>query len=83
LGILSLKELKAELDEDIKTILESNFEVGITDTKSVPTIDTSDITYPNLDEKKLKAKSTYLLSCLFYIHIGLHQYFEGIRDLLC
>lgn len=64
---MNLKDLKAELEQDIKTILESDFEVSITDTKSVPSIDTPDITYPNLDEKKLKAKR--IRTCVLYIDI--------------
>lgn len=64
---MGLKDLKAELEEDIKTILHSDFEVSITDTTKVPTIDTAEITYPNFDEKKLKAKR--IQTCVLYIDI--------------
>jgi adenylate cyclase len=64
---LSLKDLKVELEQDIKIILASDFEVDVTDTKLVPTIDTPDITYPNLDTKKLKAKK--IQTCVLYMDI--------------
>lgn len=48
----SLDELKEILESDINTIIDSTFEVNISKSTSVPTIEDSGITYPNLDEKK-------------------------------
>ncbi|MET3507018.1 adenylate/guanylate cyclase domain-containing protein [Halalkalibacter oceani] len=64
---MGLKELKEELENDIKIILSSDFEVTITDTEQVPTINDTGITYPNLDKKEVKAKK--IQTCVLYIDI--------------
>lgn len=64
---MSLENLKTELENDIKNILSTDFDVTVTDTSSVPTIDTPGITYPNLDNKEMKAKRIH--TCVLYIDI--------------
>lgn len=63
----SLDELKKILESDINTIVDSTFEVNISKSTSVPTIEDSGITYPNLDEKKMNAKT--ITTCVLYIDI--------------
>lgn len=63
----SLDELKKILESDINTIIDSTFDVNISKSTSVPTIEDSGITYPNLDEKKLNAKT--ITTCVLYIDI--------------
>lgn len=63
----SLDELKEILESDINTIIDSTFEVNISKSTSVPTIEDSGITYPNLDEKKMNAKT--ITTCVLYIDI--------------
>lgn len=64
---MSLEDLKTEFDNDVKTILSSDFEVTVTDTYFVPTINTEGITYPNLDTKEIKTKK--IETCVLYIDI--------------
>ncbi|MBE1554852.1 adenylate/guanylate cyclase domain-containing protein [Sporosarcina limicola] len=64
---MGLKELKEELDNDVKIILSNDFNVTVTDTKQVPTISDTAITYPNLDKKEMKAKK--IQTCVLYIDI--------------
>lgn len=64
---MSLEDLKTELNNDIKTILSADFDVAITLTSVVPTIETQGITYPNLDTKEMDAKRIH--TCVLYIDI--------------
>jgi adenylate cyclase len=64
---MGIQELTKELDSDIKNILSNEFSVTITDTKVVPSISDTAITYPNLDKKEIKAKK--IQTCVLYIDI--------------
>jgi class 3 adenylate cyclase len=64
---MGLKELKEELDNDVKNILGTDFTVTISETKLVPSINDTNITYPNLDQKVMKAKRIH--TCVLYIDI--------------
>lgn len=64
---MGLKELKEEFDNDVKTILSSNFEVKFEDTPLVPNIESKGITYPNLDTKEIQTKK--IKTCVLYIDI--------------
>ncbi|MER2175091.1 MAG: adenylate/guanylate cyclase domain-containing protein [Carnobacterium sp.] len=63
----TLEELKEILKTDINTITDTSFDVNITSSTSVPTVEDSGITYPNLDEKKINAKT--ITTCVLYIDI--------------
>lgn len=63
----TLEELKDILKTDINTITDTSFDVNITSSTSVPTVEDSGITYPNLDEKKINAKT--ITTCVLYIDI--------------
>lgn len=62
---MSLEKLIETLEDDIKTIVSSEFTVTINDTTTVPTIDSQNITYPNLDAKIIKAKR--IETCVLFI----------------
>lgn len=63
----SLSDLKTELTEEVKAIIDSKFEISITETDTVPDIDDSAITYPNLVTKEQKCK--LIETCVLYIDI--------------
>lgn len=62
---MNLKELKEELDRDVKTIVSTDFKVEVTNTVFVPTIETDGITYPDLDDEEMRAKK--IKTCTLYI----------------
>lgn len=62
-----LEEFLAAIEDEIKTIQSSDFKVEVTSTTDVPTADDRGLTYPNLDEKRLKCKS--IETCVLYIDI--------------
>ena len=64
---MALKDFFQNIDDEVKTILDSDFEVIITETNFVPNFDDPNITYDNLDTNKKKCKR--LESCVLYVDI--------------
>jgi len=64
---LALDDFFQSIDDEVKTILDSSFEVVITETNYVPDFDDANITYDNLDTQKKKCKR--LESCVLYVDI--------------
>lgn len=62
---MSLKDFFIDIDDEVKTVVSSNFEIEIIDTKYVPSFDDSNITFDNLDKKIKKCKR--LQSCVLYV----------------
>ncbi|MGD7046150.1 adenylate/guanylate cyclase domain-containing protein [Jeotgalibacillus proteolyticus] len=62
---MDLSELRDELKKDTEIIVSSEFNVEVRDTAFVPTLETEGITYPNLDEKSMKAKQ--IKTCVLFI----------------
>ncbi|WP_186759748.1 adenylate/guanylate cyclase domain-containing protein [Planococcus sp. CPCC 101016] len=62
---MGLKELKEELNNDVHSIISNEFDVEVTETRIVPTLDSQGITYPNLDTQTIKAKQ--IKTCVLYI----------------
>jgi len=63
----TISELKTELKEEVKAIINSNFNVIITETDTIPDIGDSEITYPNLVTNEQKCK--LIETCVLYIDI--------------
>jgi adenylate cyclase len=53
---MGLRELKQELDDEVSTILSSDFAIEVTETQSVPHSSDGAITFPNLDERSQGTK---------------------------
>jgi len=51
-----LRALQKDVNEEISAILSSSFNIGVTETQSVPHSDDAAITFPNLDAKSQGAK---------------------------
>ncbi len=64
---MSLVDFLKEIDESVKTVNSSNFDVEIVETDYVPSFSDSSITYENHDTKKKKCKR--LESCVLYVDI--------------
>lgn len=64
---MALKDFLAELDEEVKAVNSSDFEIEIFETDFVPSFSDTNITYDNLDTKKKKCKR--LESCVLYVDI--------------
>jgi class 3 adenylate cyclase len=64
---MGMKELKAELEDEVSTILASDFTIQVTTTASVPRPDDPSITFPNLDERWQGAK--LIETCVLYIDV--------------
>jgi adenylate cyclase len=64
---MSLENLRKEIEEEVQAILSSDFKIEITETKVVPSLDDSDITYPNLETKVQKCK--LIETCVLYIDL--------------
>ncbi|MEW5926957.1 MAG: adenylate/guanylate cyclase domain-containing protein [Gemmatimonadota bacterium] len=64
---MALIDFLRELDEEVSTVVASDFEVEVVETKYVPTFDDSYITYDNLDSKIKRCK--LLESCVLYVDI--------------
>lgn len=64
---MGLKDFFETIDDQVSTVLDSGFDIEITDTKFVPNFDDPNITYDNLDTKKKKCKR--LESCVLYVDI--------------
>ena len=64
---MALKDFLKNLDEEVSTVVSSDFEIEIIDTDYVPSFSDPNITYDNLDAKKKKCKR--LESCVLYVDI--------------
>ncbi len=64
---MALKDFLKGLDDSVKIVTSSDFEVEIIETEFVPSFSDVSITYDNLDTKKKKCKS--LESCVLYVDI--------------
>jgi adenylate cyclase len=64
---MGLKELRAELDDEVSSILDSTFSINVTTTDAVPHSEDSAITFPNLDTNRQGAK--LISTCVLYIDI--------------
>jgi adenylate cyclase len=62
---LTLASLKNDIVDEVSTILDSNFEIEVTETSFVPHSDDAAITFPNLDDGTQKTK--LLESCVLYV----------------
>ena len=62
---MALKEFLENIDDQVKSVLSSEFEIQIIDTDFVPNFDDSEITYGNLEAKIKKCKR--LESCVLYV----------------
>ncbi|WP_211277023.1 adenylate/guanylate cyclase domain-containing protein, partial [Tamilnaduibacter salinus] len=64
---MALKDFLKDLDDSVKVVTSSDFEVEIIETDFVPSFSDANITYDNLDTKKKKCKR--LESCVLYVDI--------------
>lgn len=64
---MALKDFLKDLDDSVKVVTSSDFEVEIIETEFVPSFSDASITYDNLDTKKKKCKR--LESCVLYVDI--------------
>lgn len=64
---MALKDFFQKLNEEVLTVISSDFEIEIIDTDYVPSFSDANITYDNLDTKKKKCKR--LESCVLYVDI--------------
>ena len=64
---MALKDFLKELDDEVKTVNSSEFEVEIIETNFVPSSSDPSITYDNSDTNKKKCKR--LESCVLYVDI--------------
>lgn len=64
---MALKDFLSELDEEVRVVNSSDFEIEIIETDYVPSFSDPNITYDNLDTKKKKCKR--LESCVLYVDI--------------
>jgi adenylate cyclase len=64
---MSMKDLRVELDDEVSSILASDFRIVVTNTDVVPHSNDAAITFPNLDAK---TQGTKLIdTCVLYIDI--------------
>lgn len=64
---MSLEDLRKEIEEEMEDILSSDFFIEITETTTVPSMEDSGITYPNLKTKVQKCK--LIETCVLYIDL--------------
>lgn len=64
---MGLKDFLTEIDEEIQSIISSEFEITITETETVPNVDDTGITYDDLDNNRKKGKR--IETCILYIDI--------------
>ena len=64
---MALKDFLQQINDEVKTITASDFDVQVIETKIVPRTDDKDITYENLDTKLKKCK--LIETCVLYIDI--------------
>jgi adenylate cyclase len=62
---MSLEDLRNELSDEVSLIFDSQFEISITSTNTVPQPDDPAITFPNLDTQTQGAK--LITTCVLYI----------------
>lgn len=62
---MALKEFLEKIDNQVESVLSSEFKIEVDDTDFVPNLDDPEITYGNLDEKIKKCKR--LESCVLYV----------------
>jgi adenylate cyclase len=62
---MSLEDLRDELSDEVSLIFDSQFEISITATNTVPQPDDPAITFPNLDTQTQGAK--LITTCVLYI----------------
>jgi len=65
--IMSLKDLFLQIDDEVKSVISSDFKIQVTETNYVPNFDDPNITYDNLDTNTKKCK--LLESCVLYVDI--------------
>jgi len=64
---MSLDAFKKEISDEVSTILDSSFSIGVTRTQEVPHSSDPAITFPNLDERTQGTK--LIETCVLYIDI--------------
>lgn len=64
---MSLQDFIAEIDDTVSTILDSRFQIEISETDTVPNFNDSSITYPNLVSCTQKCKT--IETCVLYVDI--------------
>lgn len=64
---MSLEDLRESIEEEMKEILSPEFEIEVTETTTVPSLDDSGITYPNLNTGVQKCK--LIETCVLYIDL--------------
>lgn len=64
---MAISDILDSLDEEIKTIHDSDFEIEVIETRYVPNFDDSNLTFENFDTKKKKVKT--IETCVLYIDI--------------
>jgi adenylate cyclase len=64
---MNIEDLKKQIEDDVKTIYSTDFEVIIKDTDQVPYVDHPDLTFPDLKNKQVKCLR--LETCVLFIDI--------------
>jgi class 3 adenylate cyclase len=64
---MAITDILDSLDEEIKIIHDSDFEIEVIETRYVPNFDDSSLTFENFDTKKKKVKT--IETCVLYIDI--------------
>jgi class 3 adenylate cyclase len=64
---MNLKELRADIEEEVGAILSSKFIINVSHTQHVPHSDDGAITFPNLDEMRQSCK--IIETCVLFIDI--------------
>jgi adenylate cyclase len=64
---MNLKELRVTIEDEVESILSSNFTINVTATQTVPHSDDGAITFPNLDEMRQSCK--IVETCVLFIDI--------------
>lgn len=64
---MSLEDLRNNIEEEMEEILSTEFKIEITETTTVPSLDDSGITYPNLKTGIQKCK--LIETCVLYIDL--------------
>ena len=64
---MSLQDFRDELDDEIASILDTRFQLILTPTESVPSVNDPAITYPNLDTMQQRCK--VITTCVLHVDI--------------
>lgn len=64
---MDLQSIKAQIQDEVSTIISSSFTIEISETGTVPGLDESEITYPNFSTGRQKCK--LIETCVLYIDI--------------